>query len=74
MIAPRALEEHLSPEAAAERLGVSLSTMRRWIRSGEIRPVFKPTRRNILIPASAVVRFLNRSTFIPAKQGDVKAS
>lgn len=56
----RQLEEHLSPEAMAERLNVSISTVRRWIRSGDLRPVFKPARRIILIPASAASRFLQR--------------
>jgi len=61
MIAKRyELEEHLTPEACAERLNVSLSTVRRWIRTGKLAPVFKPSRRIILIPASAAIVFLRK--------------
>jgi len=55
----RQLEEHLTPERVAERLSCSTESVRRWIARGELAPVYKPGRM-VLVPASAVVRFLSR--------------
>lgn len=74
------LEEHLSPEQVAERLNVSLSTVRRLIRSGRtasssragIWPVVRIgacTR----IPASAVLRFLESRTLTSAQPEEASA-
>ncbi len=49
----RAVEEHLSPEETAERLGVSVSTVWRWVRERRLR-VVKLGYRITRIPASAV--------------------
>lgn len=51
------LEEHLSPEQVAVRLGVSVVTVRRAIKSGALSPVRRCGRR-LLVPASASRRFL----------------
>lgn len=57
MIKP--LEQHLTPDKVAERLGVTARTVRRWINTGALYPVYKPARA-LLVPESAVVRFLER--------------
>ena len=56
------LEEQLSPEQVAERLGVDRSTVHRWIAQGKIKPVRKLGHRITRIPASAVVAFLDAQT------------
>jgi excisionase family DNA binding protein len=47
-----------SPESAAKQLGVSLTTLRRWLKDGLLGYV-QPDRR-ILIPESELTRFLAR--------------
>lgn len=49
----RAVEEHLSPEETARRLGVSVSTVWRWVRDRRLRAV-KLGYRITRIPASSV--------------------
>jgi excisionase family DNA binding protein len=49
----REVEEHLSPEQTAARLGVSTSTVWRWVRERRLR-VVKLSHRITRIPASSV--------------------
>ncbi len=49
----RVVEEHLSPEQTAARLGVSISTVWRWVRERRLRAV-KLGYRITRIPASSV--------------------
>jgi excisionase family DNA binding protein len=49
----REVEEHLSPEQAAARLGVSVSTVWRWVRTRRLRAV-KLGYRITRIPSSSV--------------------
>lgn len=65
---PATVEEHLSPEQVAERLALSRATVFRLLRQGRdtagtagIWPVYRPNRKTIRIPASAVHRFLERN-------------
>lgn len=58
----RDVEPQLSPEEVAQRLGVSLSSVWRWIEKGKIAPVRKLGHRITRIPASAVNRFLEGQT------------
>lgn len=65
MTAPAMVEEHLTVPALAARLGVSAKTVSRWIAAGRrtrgadgIWPAFRPGGRVVLVPASAVRRFL----------------
>lgn len=59
---PPILEEQLSMEQVAERLGVDKSTVWRWLQQGKIKPVRKLGRRIVRVPASAVNRFLEGRT------------
>ena len=61
------VEEHLSISAAAERLSLSPSTIRRAIRRGSLTrgasgifPVRRMSRQVVLLPASALNRWLSR--------------
>lgn len=63
------VEEHLDYAAAAARLSVSVPTVKRWVALGRrtrgrrgIWPARKISRRCVLLPASAVNRFLERAT------------
>lgn len=63
------VEEHLDPAAAAARLSVSVSTIRRAVRLGRrtagrrwIWPVRRLSRQLLLIPASSIARWLERAT------------
>lgn len=65
----RQVEEQLSPEVVAERLGVNVSTVWRWVKlwntsEGKegLGPVRKLGRRITRIPASAVNKFLEQRT------------
>jgi excisionase family DNA binding protein len=51
-----ATEEFLSPEAVGERLGISVYTVRRWIKTGQLR-AFKPGKE-YRIQASDLEEFL----------------
>jgi len=51
------MERHYSVEEAAERLGVSQETVRRWVRLGHIKAV-RPGFRAWRIPVSEVARLL----------------
>jgi excisionase family DNA binding protein len=53
------LEQHYRPEAAAARLGLAVKTLYKLVAAGEIRPVVKPSRRVLLIPESALVRWVD---------------
>jgi excisionase family DNA binding protein len=46
----------LSPEELAERLGVSLSTVKRWLKSGEVESV-KVGRRVLIMETHLVAKF-----------------
>jgi len=62
------LDRHYTPAEVAERLGgVSVRTVHRWIEDGRrssgrrgLWPVRRPSSRLVLVPASAVTRFLSR--------------
>jgi len=61
-------ERYYSPKQAADRLAVSLATVRRYLRAGYqtrgidgIWPWSAPTRQCVRIPASALNRFLERA-------------
>ena len=49
-----------SVEKTAERLGVSTSTVRRWLREGIMGYVQPPGRRKIIIPSSSIDNFLSK--------------
>ena len=51
----------LTPEEAAERMQVSLSTVKRWLRSGELKGV-KPGGRLWRIEEEALQQFIADST------------
>jgi excisionase family DNA binding protein len=55
----RQVEEHLAPADLAERVGVSLATVRRAVRSREIFPVVR-IGRLVRIPATAANKWLGR--------------
>lgn len=61
---PKKLEQQLSPRQVARRLGVDESTVLRWIKAGQLKPVRKLGRRITRIPASAVNRFLQERTVV----------
>jgi predicted site-specific integrase-resolvase len=52
------LEEYFQPAAAAKRLNVSIHTVRKWMRSGKISPVLRPSKTLTLIPASSITNYL----------------
>jgi excisionase family DNA binding protein len=60
----RTVEEQLSVDEVADRLGVDPSTVWRWISDGKIAPVRKLGRRITRVPASAVNRFLEARTVV----------
>lgn len=53
------VEEHLSIDQIAERLGVNYSTVWRWIKEQKLRPVRKLGKSTVRVPASVVNRFLD---------------
>src|SRR5215210_450508 len=57
------VEEHLSLAEAAERLGISERTARRWIKSGKLR-AYKPGR-DYWIPESALAELVEESEVHP---------
>src|SRR5215210_8216556 len=57
------VEEHLSLAEAAERLGISERTARRWIKSGKLR-AYKPGR-DYWIPESALTELVEESVVHP---------
>ena len=56
-------ESHLSLAEAAERLGISERTARRWIKSGKLR-AYKPGR-DYWIPESAITELIEQSKVSP---------
>jgi len=65
----RSVEEHLDYRAAAARLSMSVSTVKRLVADGVatngrrgIYPVRRPSRQLVLIPASAINRYLEAIT------------
>jgi excisionase family DNA binding protein len=52
--------EHFRPDDLADRLHVSVDTVRRWVDAGEFGRVIRPSSQLVLIPAPAVNRFLER--------------
>ncbi len=58
----RQVEEHLSVEQLAERIGVSESTIWKAIAKTEIKPLVKLGHRLTRIPASAANRYLKSKT------------
>src|SRR5215210_3964959 len=60
------VEEHLSLAEAAERLGISERTARRWIKSGKLR-AYKPGR-DYWIPESALTELVEESEVSPKEQ------
>jgi excisionase family DNA binding protein len=57
------VEEHLSLADAAERMGISERTARRWIKSGKLR-AYKPGR-DYWIPESALTELVEESKVYP---------
>src|SRR5829696_7006296 len=57
------VEEHLSLAEAAERMGISERTARRWIKSGKLR-AYKPGR-DYWIPESALTELVEESKVNP---------
>src|ERR687889_2875573 len=57
------MEEHLSVAEAAERMGISERTARRWIKSGKLR-AYKPGR-DYWIPESAIREVVEESRVHP---------
>jgi excisionase family DNA binding protein len=57
------VEEHLSLAEAAERMGISERTARRWIKSGKLR-AYKPGR-DYWIPAGALTELVEESEVHP---------
>jgi excisionase family DNA binding protein len=57
------VEEHLSLAEAAERMGISERTARRWIKSGKLR-AYKPGR-DYWIPESALTELVEESEVHP---------
>jgi len=51
-------ERLLPPREACRRLGISFTTLKRWIYSGKIRAVLTPTGR-WMIPESEVERIIS---------------
>ena len=51
----------LTPEEAAQRLQVSISTVKRWLRSGELKGV-KPGGRLWRVEEEALQQFITAST------------
>jgi excisionase family DNA binding protein len=51
----------VSVEAASARLGVSISTTRRLIRTGAL-PLTRISRRNVRVPAAAVEQYIAART------------
>ena len=61
MRTPKQLEEMFQPAAAARRCGISRATIFRLMRAGKIYPIYRPSARLTIIPASALDRFMKRS-------------
>ncbi len=58
----KSVEQHLTIQEIADRLGVDYSTVWRWIQDGKLSPVRKLGHSIVRIPVSAVDRFLATKT------------
>lgn len=53
-----AVEQHLRLHEVADRLGISLATVRRYIQAGKFPSIRPAGTRIVLVPESAVLAFL----------------
>lgn len=63
------MEKYLTPKEAAERLGVSRTTIHKWVREGHLHGVQRDEGRAIVIPESSlkgIYRTRNRNGKDPA--------
>jgi len=62
MTTNRRVEEHYDFKRVGELLSVSVSTVRRLVRTGRISPVRVISRQVVRVPESAVNRFMEART------------
>ena len=54
------MQQYIRVKEISEKLGVSTSTIWRWVAEGKLPKPFKPTKRTTLWPADAVQEFVDK--------------